>query len=220
MTSPQQTSSLVPTPSRAERTSAAILAATREIVAEGGVRALTVEGVAARSGVAKTSIYRRWSGRHELALAVLLELVPDPAAAPDFGDLRRELEHHVGRTMKVLRNTPMGRVLRGLVSDLASDLELFAAFRVQVIARRMADTQIILERAIARGEIPPGVDYEFAHELLFGPVYYRLLLSGEPLRAKLATQLVDALLATLTAGGTPTAGETEAAVAVATSGDA
>lgn len=200
MTSPPSHTPLAPALSRAERTSAAILAATREIVAEGGVRALTVEGVAARSGVAKTSIYRRWSGRHELALAVLLELVPDPATVPDFGDVRRELEHHVGRTIRVLRGTPMGRVLRGLVSDLASDLELFAAFRVQVIARRMADTQIILERAIARGEVPPGVDFEFAHELLFGPVYYRLLLSGEPLRTKLATQLVDALLAALDAG--------------------
>ena len=58
--------------SRSERTEAAILAATRDLLAEGGVRELTVEGVAARSGVAKTTIYRRWRSRDDLALAVLI----------------------------------------------------------------------------------------------------------------------------------------------------
>src|SRR5206468_349612 len=76
---------------RAARTEKAILDATRELLAEGGVHQLTVEGVAARSGVAKTTIYRRWRSKDELALAVLLDMVARVVEVPDVGDVRQEL---------------------------------------------------------------------------------------------------------------------------------
>src|SRR3954471_3437292 len=99
---------------------AAILDATRALLIEGGVQNLTIEGVAARAGVAKTTIYRRWGSRDELAFAVLLELV-DLLAAPDVGDTRVELVYLVESVMRVLGSTVMGRIMQGLVSDLASD---------------------------------------------------------------------------------------------------
>src|SRR3954462_8865190 len=83
---------------------AAILDATRQLLAEGGVQRLTVEGVAARAGVAKTTIYRRWRSKDELALAVLLELV-DLLTVPDLGDLRAELVYLVDSVVGVLANT-------------------------------------------------------------------------------------------------------------------
>src|SRR5919198_2586896 len=77
--------------SRSSRTEEAILDASRELLAEGGVEKLTVERVAARSGVAKTTIYRRWRSKDELALAVLLDMVEQIVEVPDLGDIRREL---------------------------------------------------------------------------------------------------------------------------------
>jgi AcrR family transcriptional regulator len=182
-----------------ERTQQAILEATRELLAEGGVQGLTVEGVAGRAGVAKTTIYRRYRSKDELALAVLIDMVEHVASVPDLGDTRAELVAFVDRAVKILGSTLMGRVMQGLVSDLATDRELARAFRERVVALRVAELQRLIERGIARGDLRPDADYELANELLFGPVYYRLLLSGEPLDDDLAERVVEAVLPAFTA---------------------
>ena len=179
---------------RSARTEKAIIDATRELLAEGGVRELTVERVAARSGVAKTTIYRRWRGKDELALAVLLDMVENVVATPDFGDTRRELVAFVNAAVKILGSTLMGRVIQGLVSDLAADADLARAFQERVVAMRLAEVRRLIERGIERGDLRPDTNIELANELLFGPVYYRLLLSGAPLDTKLAERIVEAVL--------------------------
>jgi AcrR family transcriptional regulator len=191
-------------PNRRARTEQAILAATRELLVEGGVHGLTVEGVAARAGVAKTTIYRRYRSKDELALAVLIDMVEHVASIPDLGDTRAELVMFVNRAVKILGSTLMGRVMQGLVSDLATDRELARAFQERVVAVRVAEMQRIIDRGIARGDIRPDGDYQLANELFFGPVYYRLLLSGRPLSRNLAGRIVDAILPAfaVTTGGT------------------
>lgn len=175
-------------------TERAILQATREILAREGVRGLTVEGVAARAGVAKTTIYRRYRSKHELALAVLLDMVRQVVAVPELDDTRAELIAFVQGAVKILGSTLMGRVMQGLVSDLATDPELAKAFREQVVAARLAEVRRLLDRGIQRGDVDPDVDCELAHELLFGPIYYRLLLGGGRLDESLAERVVDAVL--------------------------
>jgi AcrR family transcriptional regulator len=181
-----------PRSSAAER---AILDATREMLVEGGVRHLTIEGVAARAGVAKTTVYRRWRSKDELALAVLIDMSEHIAAVPDLGDTREELVAFVGNAIRLFTTTLMGRVMQGIVSDLAADEELAEAFRSRAVAMRQAETRRLVERAVARGDMRPGTDPVLAHEVLFGPVYYRLFLSGRPLDAALAERVVDAALA-------------------------
>jgi AcrR family transcriptional regulator len=180
------------------RTHQAILEATRELLADGGVQRLTVEGVAARAGVAKTTIYRRYRSKDELALAVLVDMVEHVAAVPDLGDTRAEFVTFLHRAVKILRSTLMGRVMQGLVSDLATNPELARAFREQVVALRVAELQRLIERGIARGDLRPDADYQLVNELLFGPVYYRLLLSGAPLDDDLAERVVNAVLPAFT----------------------
>jgi AcrR family transcriptional regulator len=186
--------------SRIERTRAAILDATREILAEGGVRVLTVEAVSARSGVAKTSIYRRWRGKHELALAVLLDMVATVVATPDLGDARAELTAFVNAAVRILGSTLMGPVMKGLVSDLATDPKLARAFQSRVVALRLAEVERLLKLGVERGEVRPDADVVLTHELLFGPVYYRLLLSGGKLDSGLASRIVDAVWPSIAAG--------------------
>lgn len=176
------------------RTEQAILEATRELLAEGGVQRLTVEGVAARAGVAKTTIYRRYRSKDELALAVLLDMVERIVSVSDLGDTRAELVAFVNGAVKILGSTLMGRVMQGLVSELATDPTLAAAFRERVVARRVTEVHRLIERGIERGDLRPDTDVELAHELLFGPVYYRLFLSGAPLDKRLAERIVDAVL--------------------------
>jgi AcrR family transcriptional regulator len=191
-----------PTPppsTRAARTEAAILAATRELLSKCGVRELTVEGVAARSGVAKTTIYRRWRSKDELALAVLIDMVQTVVAIPELADTRAELIALVRGAVKILGQTLMGSVMQGLVPELATNSALASAFRNQVVALRLGEVERILQRGVDRGELRPDVDAGLTHDLLFGPVYYRLFLSGEPLDKTLAVRIVDAVLPALRA---------------------
>ena len=155
---------------------------------------LTVEGVAERAGVAKTTIYRRYRSKDELALAVLIDMVDHVAAVPDLGSAHAELVAFVDRAVDILGSTLMGRVMQGLVSDLATNPMLATAFQEKVVGRRLAEIQRVVERGIARGDLRPDADHELVNELVFGPVYYRLLLSGAPLEKGLAERIVAAVL--------------------------
>ena len=178
---------------RGERTEAAILEATRELIIEGGVHGLTVEGVAARAGVAKTTVYRRWRSKEELALAVLLKSAKE-IAVPDLGNVRDELIAFLNDAVRVLGRTLMGRVMQGLVSDFAANEALGKAFRDQVVSLRLAGVRRLIDRAIERGELRSDVDVMLVQELLFGPLFYRLLLTGKKLDNRLAERVVDAVL--------------------------
>ena len=179
---------------RSSGTEAAILAATRALLEEGGVRRLTIEGVAARAGVAKTTIYRRWRSRDELALAVLIRMVEEFGPVPDLGDTHAEFVAVVNDAVRILGSTMMGAVMKGLVSELAVDPELGRQFQERVVGVRQAEVKRLLDRAVARGDLREGIHSPHLHEMLFGPIYYRLLLSGKQLDDELAERIVSAVL--------------------------
>jgi AcrR family transcriptional regulator len=181
---------------RAERSKQAILDATRELLAEeGDVGALTVEAVAARSGVAKTTIYRRWRDKWELALdAVMIDMLPRFANPAGVGDTRKELVTFVDSVTKLWASPPYGPAMQGLISEIATQPELARVYREQVVEPRREQLRPVIERGIARGDLRPDTDVRLVHELLVGPILYRLLLSGPPLDRKLTTSLADAVL--------------------------
>jgi AcrR family transcriptional regulator len=187
-----------PSPGRPRNSSTghAILKATREILGHGGVHGLTVEGVAARSGVAKTTIYRRWRSKEDLALAALLEVIKEePKPVRHVGGTRTALAAYLGRLIDNLNSKLYGRIIRGLISDLGVDRELARGFRERVLARRVAAVRELLQRGIERGELRRDLDLEMAVDLLLGPIYYRLLISGEPLTSAFVERLVRAVMA-------------------------
>jgi len=179
---------------RRPRTEQMILDATRQILAERGVRGLTVDSIAARTGVATTTIHRRYRSKNDLALAVLINMVDDVAAMPDVGDTRGELVAFVVRTVETLHSTLMGRVMQGLVSDLAADPELVRAYRERVVGRRLSHVRRLVERGIARGDLRPETDPDMVTALLLGPAYYGHLLSGAPMDDTFGDRLVAAVL--------------------------
>ena len=182
---------------RTERSKKAILDATRELLTvDGGVRSLTVEAVAARAGVAKTTIYRRWRDKWQLALdAVMIDMLPNFANPADVGDTRKELLTFLDSVVKTLSTPPYGPAMQGLISEIATEPELSRVYRDQVVTPRRRQLKPVIERGISRGDLRPDTDVRLVHELLLGPVFYRLLLSGGPLNRKLSTSLVDAVLA-------------------------
>jgi AcrR family transcriptional regulator len=181
---------------RAERSKQAILGATRELLEEGvDVGSLTVEAVAARSGVAKTTIYRRWRDKWELALdAVMIDMLPGFAEPVDVGDTRNELITFVDAARKNLSTAPSAPAMRGLASQIATDPELGRVYREQVVEPRREQLRPVIERGIARGDLRPDTDVRLVHELMVGPIFYRLLFSGGPIDRKLSSRIADAIL--------------------------
>ena len=181
---------------RVERSRRVVLDATRELLAEGDVGSLTVEAVAARSGVAKTTIYRRWRDKWELALdAVMIDWLPRFANPVDVGDTREELVTFLDSVVQSLAVPPQGPAMQGLVSRIATEPDLGRAYLERVVEPRRQQLRPVIEPGVARGDLRPDTDLRLLHELLLGPVFYRLLLSGPPLDRKLSEGVVDAVLA-------------------------
>ena len=184
---------------RDPKVQSAILDAARGLLADTGVSGFTIEAVATEAGVGKPTIYRRYRSKNELALAVLVDMVEQASPVPDSGDTRHDFLAFVERAIDTLRSHGMGRVMQQLVPDLATDPELADGFRDHVLSARAAEVRQLVTQAVARGDLPADTDPELAHELLFSPIYYRLLLTGAPLDHELAERVVDTTLLTLTA---------------------
>ena len=182
----------IPRPQRGARADEAIIQATRELLAEAGVRGLTIEGVAARSGVAKTTIYRRWRDSDELALAVLIDMTENVRVPRDVGDTRKELLAFVTTATRIIEQNG---VFAGLTSEIATRAELGRVYRERIVDRRLADVGQLVARGIERGELRADTDVRLLHEMLVGPRIYRLLFSGAPLDRRHAKAVVEAVMA-------------------------
>jgi AcrR family transcriptional regulator len=151
--------------------------------------------------VAKTTVYRRWRSKEELALAVILEMTQQIVRVRERGDTRTVLIAFLRGVIRVLTTSLMGRVMQGLASDVATDPQLGHYYRERVIALRMAEIRRLVDRGIERGELRGDVDIDTLHEMLFGPIYHRLLLSGGNLDDSFAGRIVDAILPSIAASG-------------------
>jgi AcrR family transcriptional regulator len=180
---------------RSDRSHQAIITATQELLVERGYRELTIEGVAARAGVGKQTIYRWWPSRAALVLEAYL-VASDRVQLPslDSGSTREDVRALIVWLARVLAEPTGGRVVAGLVGDLPHDLDLAEGFREDVVPARRQAMLAALERGRERGEIRADADLELAVDTLHGAVFYRLLLSGEPLDAAFAERLADQVL--------------------------
>jgi AcrR family transcriptional regulator len=179
---------------RDPRVDRSILEAALELLADGGPEALTIEAVAARAAVARTTVYRRWHARDELVLAVLDDVAARLMPAPNLGDTRADLIAVIDTAVRVLTSTPIGRLMAALVSELPRNAELAQAFRRHLVDVRRRELNAVLERGLARGDLRADVDTDAAPDLLIGPVYYRVLLAGQRPGRRYAEQVVDAFL--------------------------
>lgn len=191
-----------------------ILDAAVDVVADRGVEGFSVDAVAARAGVARTTVYRRWSDRYELLVAAVRHRdrrVP----TPNTGDLRRDL-FEVLSALAQLTAEPdavpfMLAVLRGAATDP----------RIAEHHRRLADEHerpvlTVLQLARARGELPEGVDLEAAVDAVVGPLLARVLLRRQPVDDRVIAEHVSLILGGLLGG--PDAGAADGAAAAAPAG--
>ncbi|MDI1476190.1 TetR/AcrR family transcriptional regulator [Polyangium sp. y55x31] len=182
---------------RAERVVSAVLTATHEELGRVGYGALRIEDVAARSGVNKTTIYRRWPTKAELVTASM-RVAADEEEAIDTGTLRGDLLAVVMRTVRTSQ-TPTGRGIVRMLQTERADPEVEALSRV-LRDRRWQRMTALLERGIARGELPADVNGEIILDLIFGGLYARLIHRGEAVSEDYAAAAIDTVLAGACAG--------------------
>ncbi len=178
---------------RSDRAHRAILDATRDLLVARGFSGLRLEHVAARAGVGKATIYRRWPTRQTLVLELLAELVAPYLATEATGDTREELLASVTNAQRAITETDFGPVIRACLSQIAIDPTLGDPFRAKVVAHRRAEIARVIERGIMRGDLRPDADVDLATELLVGPIYFRLMFGGD-LGAGFAERVVDAFV--------------------------
>lgn len=167
--------------------------ATIELLGELGYSAVTIEGVAARAGVGKATVYRWWPSKGALVIEVLSRALGSVPPV-ETGDLRRDLLAAVKDAIHTFACSPRGAVIPALAADLVTDPELAERFRSQVIWPQRAMVVGILRRAAYRGDLPTDVDADLLLDIYAGAVFYRVLLSGEPVTDDLAKQLISLLL--------------------------
>ncbi|OFW97851.1 MAG: hypothetical protein A3D94_04395 [Alphaproteobacteria bacterium RIFCSPHIGHO2_12_FULL_66_14] len=186
-----------PSPARGRprdpRTRAAILTAARALLERGGLTAVTIEAIAQKAGVSRPTIYRYWSNAPAVAMAAFLEATGAPEAArgarTPLAALRAQL-HAVADAFAA----PTGRSVAAMVAAAQSETELAKAFRHEFITRNRDATRLLLERCIEDKLVAPPADMELVLDLIFGPLFYRLLMGHAPITRAFVDRLLDAVI--------------------------
>ncbi|QPC86400.1 TetR family transcriptional regulator [Mesorhizobium sp. NBSH29] len=175
-------------PSKAARRKA--LAAAYDILMQDGLGRISIEAVAARSGVGKPTIYRNWANASELAMAALMEGHPEIAAARKQSDLGDALKRQIKDIVQVFATT-RGRQIALALATADPDSEMTRAFRNRIILSGREAGRQLLDEAAQRGEIKPPPDIEVLLDMIYAPIFYRLLVGHRPLNLGFAEALVE-----------------------------
>ncbi|HEU0015752.1 MAG TPA: TetR/AcrR family transcriptional regulator [Longimicrobium sp.] len=184
---------------RSAEAHAAILGAAIDLVREVGYDAVTMDGIAARAGVGKATVYRRWTSKEALVVEALGRLVA-AMPVPDTGDTHQDVLLLMLTHLRMYQDPATGALLSGLVAAMARSEAIAHAVRSGFIAIRERALRGVLERGAARGDLPPDVDPVLATELLNGPLFYRYLIHGGPMDEEMVHGVVRAVLRGLAPG--------------------
>jgi AcrR family transcriptional regulator len=169
-----------------------VLRVTSDLLRGVGLRAMTTEEIASRSGVSKATIYKWWPNKYAVAVEAFLSEMMAEAPDPDTGSAREDLRS-VLRGVMYFFSGASGRVYAQLVAESQSDRLVQEELRDNLVARRRELIREIWDRGVARGELRADVDPDAAIDLVFGPPIYRLIMGHASLDDAAADALIDAM---------------------------
>jgi AcrR family transcriptional regulator len=178
---------------RSEVAKQAILRAAQELLADGGPGAVTMEAVAARAGVGKPTVYRWWPDRHAVAMAALMETDATQAV---HGKKRSALSALREQLRAIARRfaTSTGRHITSMIAGADQETELSKAFRNHFVLARRTEGKALLERAIAEKEVRADLHVEVVLDLLYGPLFFRLLIGHATLDERFMDEVLGEAL--------------------------
>ncbi|MET7642535.1 TetR/AcrR family transcriptional regulator [Streptomyces sp. NPDC005426] len=166
---------------------------TLELGQELGYAKLSIEAIAARAGVGKHTIYRRWPSKGALLLDSLLSLNEPGLDYPDTGDVLADLRQQIHEAVDLLTAAPLRPLFQALVGEAQHDPGVAAALNERFIAPQADKTVARLRTAREQGQLSPDFDLDLAMAILSGPLYFRLLITQEPLTHEYVDRTLDAL---------------------------
>lgn len=178
---------------RVEKSKAAVLRATYELLTQSGLSGVSVDEVSRRSGVAKTTIYRHWPSRESLLVDACALLSARPQA-PDMGSARRDLEQLASHVTMRLRE-PWATVMPSIIDAAERDKQL-AALQSSIHSQMREAFITVIERGQQKGEISKTQDARELVAAILGPIMYRRFFSREPLDEAFARRVLDRALTT------------------------
>ncbi|MEV4471961.1 TetR/AcrR family transcriptional regulator [Nonomuraea salmonea] len=179
---------------RSEEARQSVLEAADDLLVEVGYARLTIEGIAERAGVAKQTIYRWWTSKNDILMDAFVQDAAEALIPSDTGDLRHDLRTHARNVAAFLTASDAGAVFRALTAQAQHDPALAARLQAEHLGKQRGHDRLPFERAHIRGDLDPGVDIDLAVDQIMGPIYYRVLVTGEPVTREFTDTLVDAVL--------------------------
>ena len=181
---------------RSERARRAILQAANELLESEGFAAATVEAIAERAGVSKATVYRWWPNKAAVVMDGFFSTVSSEVPFPHTGHAREDIRLHMRRLTEAFSGK-IGHTVAVLIAEGQADPELAEALRSRWLSVRRVEARKILELGIECGELREDLDPEVAVDILYGPIYYRLLVGHAPLDEDFADALADQIFAGL-----------------------
>jgi AcrR family transcriptional regulator len=178
---------------RNEQARLAVLHAADDLLAERGFAGVTIEGIAARAGVAKQTIYRWWPSKVDVLLDTLIDDSRENLAVPDTGSAVEDTRRYLRALARFIAQ-PAGQVLLALIGEAQHDADMARVFRERYLDPQREAERVMLARGVASGELPAGLDVDQALDMLRGPLFYRAMVSGGPISPAFTDQLVAAVL--------------------------
>jgi AcrR family transcriptional regulator len=182
---------------RSARVRSAVLAATLEVLAEQGYEAAELPEIARRAGVHPTTVYRRWGTKAQLVGEALLDRSRTLSPTPDTGALRTDLERLLLDGAALVHTPPVRALFEVLLAHSADLSTEVAAARDRFWAAHLEEARGIVDRAVARSELPAGTDPAALIDLVIGPALLRLLMMGQDLGPSEASKIVTRAVAAL-----------------------
>ncbi|WP_151773870.1 TetR/AcrR family transcriptional regulator [Streptomyces abyssomicinicus] len=173
----------------------AIKRAALELGQESGYAKLSIEAIAARAGVGKHTVYRRWSSKGALMLDSLLSLDESALDYSETGDVVEDLRRQIYEAVDLLAGEPFRPLFQSLVGEAQHDPVVAAALTERFITPQADKTVARLKAAREQGQLSPDFDLDLAMAILSGPLYFRLLITQEPLTHEYVDRILEALFA-------------------------
>ncbi|WP_019552164.1 TetR/AcrR family transcriptional regulator [Propionispira raffinosivorans] len=178
---------------RSAQTEQAILAASYDLLLENNFAAITVDKIAERAKVSKATIYKWWPNKAAVIMDSFMATASAKLPPPDTGSAIKDITLQATNLANFL-NTHEGKILTALIGHGQSDTGLAEAYLQRYFKPRRLDSHHILKRGIASGEFRADIDIELSIDLIYAPIFYRLLITHEPVNDRFVNKVIQTLL--------------------------
>lgn len=182
---------------RADGRAEVIMRAALDVAQDVGYAKLSIEGVATRAGVGKHTVYRRWPSKGLLFLDAILSLNEPVLDFPYTNDVVEDLRHQIYAAVDLLATPPWGPLFQALVGEAQHDSAVAAGLNERFIRPQTDRTIARVKAAKERGEVSPDLDLDLVMDILSGPLYFRFLITQQPVTHEYIDRALEALFAGL-----------------------